>query len=179
MTTKIRRKWSKNRLTALLKQLGWELRIITKPKLLELHPWYWTPMGPERRLSDKFSLDNSTSGSDFQVFFACVSFWSVVSFKSHPTYLSFCGKIWGNCHFNEIHRWNLCIPVKFSFSSELSWLMSAVDVLSLLKATPLVCLSVAKSEGIVISRWNKYLSNLSSLLASFPCWCQLLTCFHL
>ena len=144
MTTKIRRKWSKNRLAALLKQLGWELRIITKPKLLELHPWYWTPMGPERRLSDRFSLDNSTSVSDFQVFFACVSFWSVVSFESDPTCLSFCGKIWRNCDFNEIHRWNLWIPVKFSFSSELSWLMSP------LKATPLFWLSVAKSEEIVI-----------------------------
>ena len=166
MTTKIRRKWSKNRLAALLKQLGWELRIITKPKLLELHPWYWTPMGPERKLSDSISLDNLTSGSDFQVFFACVSFWSVVSFKSHPTYLSFFGKIWSNCDFNEIHRWNLWIPVKFSFSSELSWPISVVGVLSLLKATPLFCLSVAKSEEIVIVM--RPIDGIYVYLSSFP-----------
>ena len=122
--------------------------------------------GAWEKVISSISLDNLTSGSDFQVFFACVSFWSVVSFKSHPTYLSFCGKTWRNCHIIEIHRWNLCIPVKFSFSSELSWLMSVVDVLSLLKATPLVCLSMAKSEVIVISRWNTYLSNLSFLGSS-------------
>ena len=101
----------------------------------------------------------------YWAFLANVSCWCVVTFKSHPTCLSICGKIWRKCDFNEIHRWNLCIPVS-SFSIELSWLMSVVDVLSLLKATPLVWLSVAKSEGIVISRWNTYLSNLSFLGSS-------------